>query len=217
MRLDREAAEFIGARPVRSPRVRPRQKRARESSPIEKDARLGCTRYPTGFRTHSFPSPHAIEAGCVKTTCSPLSEGRVSFRSSLSITHNLHGAAIEPIRIPGPVLRTYASKADMMAPATTYMNNLMFEVYVRVVSNIRRMRFFNAPYPGAEIDAILSEACSAPVIAYSLPDELNEEPFRWKSIPDIVELVCRVSDIEFFDVNLIRDADSQSSVSSDSE
>jgi hypothetical protein len=218
MRLEREAMEFIGSRLTCSPRSRPpKKKRVRlneKMTRVQKDDRLGCTRYDTGFKTHSFSSPHSIETGGVKFTCSTLSEGRISFRGSVSITHDINGKRIDPIRISGPNLRTHQSKEDIMEEAKTYMNNLLFELYVRTVSYIRRIRFLSGTYPGNVIDTLLSQQSSACVIDYVIPDGLVESPFKWEErVRDIARSVCEASGIEFFDVTLINDDDSMSSMS----
>ena len=219
MRLEREAAEFMAARPVPSPRVRPRKtKRARTTrvQPVLRDERLGCTRYTSGFRTHSFPSPNAIKTACTKIVCSPLAGNRVSFRGSVSITHNIHGKPIEPIRIIAPVLRTSESKQAMIKPATSYLNDLLFEVYVRVVSYARRVSLLVEPYPGVEIDRVLTAQPSADVLDYVLPDGLHQTHFNWDAyVREITETVCNLSSVQYFNVDLLVSGDSRSSCDSE--
>jgi hypothetical protein len=219
MRLEREAAEFMATRCAPSPRVRPpKTKRARTGrvQPVVRDDRLGCTRYPNGFRTHSFASPHAIRTGCTKIVCSPLAGNRVSFRGSMSITHGIHGKPIAPIRVIAPVLRTAESKHAVMPSATSYLNNLLFEVYVRVVSHARRISLLAEPYPGVDIDRILTQQQSADVLDYVLPDGLHQTHFNWDAyVREITEAVCVASSVEYFDVQLLVSGDSRSSCDSE--
>jgi hypothetical protein len=143
---------------------------------------------------------------------------RFCYRASVDITHDLTGKQIPPIRISAPLLKTYNSKEETRGLATDYLRTLLFEVYVRVVSHVRRIRFLPEPYAGCEVDAMLAASPGASVVDYTLPDTLIQAYYNWnRSIREIVETVCTVSHIDYIDTDLIRNADSRSSDSSDSQ
>ena len=180
IRLEQEALEFLNTSLVK-PRSRPPKRRRVKNVPrIEPNETLGCTPYPNGFQTHSFVSPNALKTSSVKITCSTLTGGRISFRASTNITHDVHGHEIEPIRVTAPVLRTSKSKEESFEDASDYLNGFLFEVYVRVVSHMRRIMFLPGDYPGSEVDTTLSTNTCATIADYKLPDGVHTTPYSWE-------------------------------------
>lgn len=213
MRLEREAKEFFQTRRIK-PRVKPpKRKKPKVVPAVEKNDRLGCTVYASGFKTHSFESADALSTECVKIQCGPIAGGRISFRSAVNITHDLAGREMEPIRIKAPILRTYMQKQECSEAVSHYLKQQLFELYVRVVSHIRRTRF-DPPYAGSDIDGLLSNNSSVPIADCELPDNVYEEYYNWGAyVKQLAEAICAASGTDYINPDSINSEMS----SSDSE
>ncbi len=130
--------------------------------------RFGCVRVSRGtsvqFACTSFSdAPKAFSTSSVRITTSALAQNRVSIRSSFNIMYDHRGHVTDAdnvvFRVHGPVLHGAGPKDAIMTDARNFIYSHMFDLYIRIMAQMRRHLGGDA----AEIDGVLSESFSADI------------------------------------------------------
>lgn len=183
----------------------------------EVEIRLGCMRSPRGFRTCSFVSSTSLCTGNVRVVCASLSQERMSYRGSVFLSHGIYGKKLSsPIRISAPIMRSAAPKSEMLPLATAYIRDVLFSVYVRIVSHVRRILLLPSPYNGEEIDTQLAADSTTQITSTVIPNGLSQTLVCVQDeVTAIVRVLCEHASVEYIDLSvMMTNSTTNSSVSS---
>jgi hypothetical protein len=173
----------------------------------------GCNSTADGFRTTSFPSPLSFctKGGSVKVSVCPLVDHRFAYKASFEITHDLKGRPTRAVKVVCPSLRTARNKLDVGDKARNSMSIIAFNMYVRIISRMRRNLFMDE----LDIDTELQFNPGCCIADAHIPDGVVQAYFPMeKNVCAVVQELCALNGIYYVNPDILFNEGSESSDSS---
>mgnify|MGYP005990622153 CR=1 FL=1 len=143
------------------------------------------------------------------------------YTGTVDITHDMEGNLFPvPLTLTTPSVRTTRPRKDVNEEARKYTGSVLFEMYIRVVSYMRRGLLWSPPYPGAEIDTDLACNPTETVVPRKAEGIYERVSSMHTYVTDIIREWCVRSGTEFIDIGIVYDTSNSSSshhVSSEDE
>ena len=143
-------------RTIVPPDIQPRKRVRRETAPThcvytDLEMHTGCcvVKSRFGMITGVGMKTDLVNIKVTRTNA----KGITMYNGSVNITHDMEGNLFSiPIRLVAPVVRATRPRKEVSSSARDYVQKILFDMYVRVVSYMRRSMFWSGTYQGYDFD-----------------------------------------------------------------
>lgn len=185
-------------RAMAPPDIQTRKRARREPAPVQCytdfEVRTGCFGAKSRFGMISGVGlkTDTVDIKVTRTNA----KGITMYSGSVNITHNMEGNLFPiPIRLVAPVVRASRPRKEVSSSARDYVQKILFDMYVRVVSYMRRSMFWSGAYQGYDFDMcphIPVYGCTCDGV-----EELQVDMHMY--VTNLIRDWCSESGVEFID------------------